>query len=238
MSVAIDGFLANIRTGRALTVLALFCALLLPLPASAQSELIRPSPSLGTCAGDLRVSLLKIGEGLERTTAKLLDAQALSDFLPRVARRMQQDEERHPMTWNWMLDPELVAIKQRERIHLDLIDGTADATPIAVLRLTNTSLTCGSGGCSTPVFVAMGCDGPAMACLSEGIETGRTGIFSGDRVLITHLSGASFVQTDRCSCAGAAHCFQNIELWRFDDGRQRFHRDGAQRWSLSAPFFD
>lgn len=218
-----------------LCAMALFGVLLPVKAAQAQTALILPSGDLGECA-DLRITSLETGAGTQSRQVDLAP-EILFSFIPEAARHLEATGEYDPWTFRWMRQPDLVSMKVREPVHLDLVTVGED-TEIAVLRVSNTSATCGAANCFTPSFVAADCSGTdAMACLTAGLESGRTRIMTGSELLIAQQAGAAYVQAARCGCSGMS-CYRTIELLRYDTRQERFHQDGEQRWYLSAPFLD
>lgn len=215
--------------------LALLWALAQGAGVQAQSGVILPSSDLGRCL-DIRMTRLETGARMQRRSVPGVAPEMLRSFLPDAARRLQASGEYEPWEIGWMHEPDRVRMKVMEPVRLDVVEG-GDGLRLAVLRMTNTSATCGAANCTTPSFVAAGCGGDPVACLLDGLESGRTRLLIGSELLITELAGASYVQAARCGCSGMA-CYRTLELWRYDTRRGQFHQDGAQRWYLSAPFLD
>lgn len=117
----------------------------------------------------------------------------------------------------WMREHSSIERVLQEPSLLDMVYLPDESGKVAVLRPANTAATCGSGGCSTPVIINVGCgEETALECLAAGLEDYRTHAMLADSLRFIANEDDVFVQIDNCHCQGIQYCYKSTSIWKLD----------------------
>ena len=221
----------RLRLAGLLLVAGIMAVVALPVRGG-EGMILQPPPGLQFCDTEASHPRLRLGPAVQALPAETHEAHDLDAFLAALA---AEDAQRGDLAeaLRWLRDPVERARMLRARVPLRSF--MAGDQQLTVLRLAHSGMTCGSGGCSTPVLVATGCRAETgLACLQAAHQAGRLHVLYGDTLLIARQAGAALVQTRACACSGPAQCSGMVTLWRVD-ADARLHRDAYSRWDLASP---
>ncbi|MBZ8135347.1 hypothetical protein [Afifella sp. IM 167] len=214
---------------------ALAIALLAALPARAGEAPFAfglSSPAPQECVGPGERSALELGKGFSSSQATP-EKGALRDFFRKAAEEPPLGDDAALLT-GWIGEAGELETVLAEPARADLVARDGLSGNIALLRPTHTPATCGSGGCFTPTFVALGCEtGSAIACLSDQLPWGTLALRA-DLVRFLAYSGRDYMETSHCRCEGAGNCFKSVQVFRIDREMSEFALEAEATWRLDA----
>jgi len=190
------------------------------------------SPAPQECVGSADRGELQLGDGFA-SEETVPEKNALRAFFEKVAEEPPLAENTALLT-GWIGQEEDLETVLAEPARADMVSVKGLAGGIALLRPTHTPATCGSGGCFTPVFVAIGCEKASpLACLSQMLPWG-TRALRADIVRFVGYRGENYLEASHCRCEGAGNCFKSATVFRIDEEYSELALEAAATWRLDS----